>query len=319
MTPETQGMTGTNAPDPFDQLLTEPAAAAPSAGPRQQILVDSHPAPDLQQFRESWALFQDPVLCGILAGIGLGAPGVFVLLRRSVFVTAALTQAAGLGVALAFYAEIHLGLGVPPVLGALLTSIAATLIGTVGRSRRMARETRVGLVFIAASALAVLVGDRIAQEAHDIAAILFGSAVLVRPSDLWMVLGGTSLTLLLLAALTRALSFTGFDPEGARVQGLPVRGLEATFWVLFAVQVSVTTRALGSLPVFAFSVLPAMGALFLAKRLRGALLLSMALGALAGGLGYLLAFLNELPVGATQAATAVLLATLAYGISRVRR
>jgi zinc transport system permease protein len=236
-----------------------------------------------------------------------------------VFVTATLSQAAGLGVALAFYFQIHHGQDVSPVLGALLMSAAATLLVGARPPGKMSRETLVGGAFVTPSALAVLVGDRIAQEAHDIAAVLFGTAVLVRPLDLWLVLGGALLSLGTLYVVGRALTFTGFDPEGARVQGLPVRSIEATFWLVFAVQVSVSTRALGSLPVFALAVLPAAAGLGVGQSLGVALGVAALGGAFSGGAGYLLAFLQELPVGASQAACAALFAAAALGFAWVRR
>jgi zinc transport system permease protein len=67
------------------------------------------------------------------------------------------------------------------------------------------------------------------------------------------------------------------------------------------------------LPVFAFSVLPAMAALALTSRLSLVFALAAGLGALSGGGGYLLSFRGDLPVGATQAAVALGLLALALG------
>jgi zinc transport system permease protein len=315
-------------PDEFDAILGSPANSARTAtatatatanATHAEIAVDAHAAVDLADFAQNWGIYRDPVLCGVLAGAGLAALGVFVVLRRAVFMTAALSQAAGLGVAFAFYAEIHLGFSFSPVLGALVASVATTqLVGSRPRVR-LAPETLVAFAFVAASALAVLLGDRIAQEAHDIAAILFGTAVLVRPLDLWLLFGGTALTFLSLSVLGRGLVFSGFDPEGARVHGLPVRAIEAGFWTLFALEVSLATRALGSLPVFAFSVLPAAAGLVLANRLRSALVVAVGLGVAAGGLGYVAAFLFSLPVGASQATLCAAFASAAYAWARLRR
>ena len=54
---------------------------------------------------------------------------------------------------------------------------------------------------------------------------------------------------------------------GARVQGMPVRALNAFLFVSIGLAVALCTRALGALPVFAFSVLPAMTALVLTSRI----------------------------------------------------
>ena len=88
----------------------------------------------------AWTLFRDPILAGIIAGASLGMVGVFVVLRRLVFVSAALTQAAGLGVAVAFFSGIHLGLDLPPLAGALLGTLgAAVFVALDPRRLRMSR------------------------------------------------------------------------------------------------------------------------------------------------------------------------------------
>src|SRR4051812_7679539 len=150
-------------------------------------------------FIGAWDIFRNPLLCALVAGAVLGFLGVFVVLRRMVFVSAGVTQSAGLGVALAFYLEIHLGMHVDPLLGAAALALLATLAMSVdsGRAIKLPRESLLGLVFALSGGAAVLLGDRISQEAHDIESILFGSAVLVRTFDLAAVLvaGGIILAL----------------------------------------------------------------------------------------------------------------------------
>lgn len=271
-----------------------------------------------QGFREG--IYQDPVFTGILAGLVLGLLGVFVVLRRAVFVTAAVSQAAALGVALAFFFEIHLALHVPPVLMALVLALLSTSVLALPVERlRLTREAALGLAFVTASAAALLVGDRIAQEAHDISAILFGTAVLVRRIDLYLVAIVGVLVVATVLGTYRGLEFSGFDSEGARVHRLPVRLLDLLLWALVAVEVSVATRALGALPVFAFAVVPAMAALSLVERLPSALWLAAAIGALSGGLGYVFAFFLAFPVGASQAIVAVAFLLLCWPIALVRR
>lgn len=272
--------------------------------------MDEHLSPTWEDFAAGWELgiYSDAVFCAVAAGLVLGYLGVFVVLRRMVFVTAAVSQAAGLGVALTFYVDIHMGMDIDPALGAVVLALLITSVFAVPPDRlRLSRESILGLVYIGCWAGAVLVGDRIAQEAHEITAILFGSAVLVRSEDLLLVstVGGGALVLYVLAH--RGLVFTAFDRESARVQRLPVRALELFSWIAVALVVSVATRALGVLPVFAFAVLPAMAALLLSNRLVYVLPIAAVLGSISGGAGYLFAFFLELPVGASQAIVALIL------------
>jgi len=59
-------------------------------------------SPTLAEFLDGLEIFLDPILCGAAAGLVLGLLGVYVVLRRMVFVSAAITHSAGLGVAVAF-------------------------------------------------------------------------------------------------------------------------------------------------------------------------------------------------------------------------
>lgn len=273
--------------------------------------------PSWTDFILGWELFRDPILCGLVAGSALGMLGVFIVLRRMVFISAALSQAAGLGVALSFYAQIHLGLAgflVDPRLGALiLTFLAAGMLRLEPRGR-LTREGMLGLAYLLASAGTLMVGTRISQEAHDIQAILFGTGVLVRPSDTTWVLGSAALVFGLVLWWRRGLIFSSFDPDGARVRGLPTTLLSFAVLGAIALMVSIATRALGALPVFAFSILPAMAAIALAASPTSALLLAAGIGAVAGVGGYLLAFFGQFPVGASQTLVCALLAVLAWSL-----
>mgnify|MGYP001549500826 CR=1 FL=1 len=65
----------------------------------------------LADFFEGWALFEYPALAGAVAGAILGLLGVYVVLRRLVFLSAAVSQAAGLGVVIAFYLHAAFAVG----------------------------------------------------------------------------------------------------------------------------------------------------------------------------------------------------------------
>src|SRR5690606_19701798 len=107
--------------------------------------------PTWAEFVEGWELFRDPVLCAAIAGV-----------------------------ALAFYAGIHLGMDISPSLSAVLVSLAVAALLVPDPIRiGLSREAVLGLMFAATASAAVLVGSRITQEAHDIQAILFGTGVLV--------------------------------------------------------------------------------------------------------------------------------------------
>jgi zinc transport system permease protein len=271
----------------------------------------SAPAPTLDDFFAAWDLFRDPVVAAIVAGATLGYLGVYIVLRRMVFVSAALSQAAGLGVAFAFYAEIALGasgLFAQPLVWATAFTLLTTLVlAKPGREGWLSRESVLGWVYLVGSAGALIVGTRIQQEAHEISSILFGTAVLVTPPDLHLLLAVCAVVMVMQVFGGRGFRFASFDPDGAKVRGLPVALLDTALFASIAIVVSFATRVLGALPIFAFSVLPAMAAILVVPSVRNALALATVLGAISGGLGYFVSFRFAWPVGASQAATGVVL------------
>src|SRR5207248_2277370 len=144
----------------------------------------------LSDFADFWAgrdLWREPMIAGVLAGAVLGYIGVFVVLKRMVFVSAALSEISGVGVAFAFWLGAVLGIDphahatIPLLLeptwfSLVFACLAAALFSLRPGHRKLATETIVGLGYIISSALvlAILNSPRIAQEAHAVGDMLFG-------------------------------------------------------------------------------------------------------------------------------------------------
>lgn len=336
-----------------DLVLSPPphrAAAAPASSSAEQKRVDAHgfdhehskhhPSdhphelhhprgfeaaelqPSLTGFVDGWelGLYRDAVLGGALAAFTLALLGVFIVLRRAVFVAATVGQAAGLGVVVAFYVAIHWSIALPPSVGALaFAAFATSALGRLGAARGLSRDAGLGLGFLVTSAAAIALGDRITQEAHEVSSILFGSAVVVGASDVALLAALSVLVLLAVLATWRGLAFSGFDPEGARVQGLPLTWLTSGFWLVVALAIAICTRILGALPVFAFTVLPPLCAIACTRSLAVTLVCASAIGALCAAVGYGAAYFLALPVGAMQTLCCALALLPAFAVARVRR
>lgn len=268
-------------------------------------------------FIAAWPLLGDAVIAAIVLGFTLAWLGVYIVERRMVFVAAAVTQVAGAGVALGYFLAIAFDWPLDPLaVAAFLTTAAMALLA--GGSQNRPRDAWVGAVFAAASAMTLLLESQIVVEAHDIHAILFGSAVLVGPGDLALA-GAICLAVMAVQIAGRqGFGFAGFYPTAARVQGLPVMQLNLVLFLSFGLVVGIGSRALGAMPVFAFAVLPPLAALALARNFATALALAAGLGALTGGGGYFLAFVLDQPVGATQSALGCGLWLLALFVAKFR-
>lgn len=256
-------------------------------------------------FFEAWELFREPTLAGACAGATLGLVGVWIVLRGMVFLSATLSQVAGLGVAAALVAAPALGFSSPGLGAVVFTLLAALSLSLSARNGKASADATLGVLFLAASSGTLLLASRTGTELSDIDSLLFGSAVAVMPAQFrWLVVVCLGVLVLHLW-WWRGFAAVTADADEARVRGLPTRTLELALVASAALAVGVATWVLGALPTFAFSVLPALAALALAPNLPVALTLGGVFGLVAGGGGYFAAFLADAPVGPAQTALAV--------------
>jgi len=266
----------------------------------------------LHEFVGAREIWEVPLAASVIAGALLGFLGVYVVLRRTVFVSAALTQLSTLGLVATLLVEerahIETEHAIEQLAVAMVFSVVGALLLGAFRARRLPAEASVGAAWVVASALVVLGSSRLVHAAHDLGGMVFGNAVAVAASELAMLAVVAALCTAVHTAFAKELAFTSFDPETARALGMRVPLWDAVLFLTIGVAIPPAARALGALPVFAFLTLPAAGALLLRVGFRPAFALAAAFGVLAASGGYVLSWLWELPTGATMVALAAVLA-----------
>jgi zinc transport system permease protein len=264
-------------------------------------------------FWEARFLWQEPMLAAVVGAALLGYLGFFVVLRRIAFMSAALSQVSGLGVATAFWVGSFASITphedtpfylAPGFFALLFACAGAVAMSLPARSKRVTPESLVALAYLAASAMVIVVlaSPRIAQEAHEVGDLLFGNAVVVKHEFLVELCVAAVLTFGLHAVFFKDFLFCSFDPETARSLGYPVNRLDLALQLSLAVCVAVSTRALGALPVFAFLVLPAGAALLFSEKLRVVVVLSVLIAVFSAAAGYYLSWTLSLPTGPVMVA-----------------
>ena len=274
----------------------------------------------LRDFFELWPLFGDATLTGMFAGAALGILGVHVVLRRMVFLTAAISQSASLGVMLAIALSSVAVFGLlTPTLGALLMTIVT--LWAVQRARQSSRDFSdavLGVMYLAGAAGTLVLGTRVHLELHDLTAMLSGTAVAVVPEDFRAVAITSVVLVAIHLAWWRGFAAVTTDRQDAQVRDLPVRALDLTLMLSIALMISVSTRVLGPLPTFAFSILPAVAALRVAWNIPSSLVVAAVVGAMMGFVGYVIATLYSLPVGPAQTCLGLALVLAADVFARAR-
>lgn len=225
--------------------------------------------------------FQRALAAGLVVGLITSIFGVFVVLRRSSFFGDAIAHASLAGVAIAIVT------GIPPLLGAGTVAVGIGLVlNRFEKRTQLSIDTVLGFFLAFFMAIGVLVLSLRPGYQPELLSYLFGSILSVSVGSL-IAVGGIALFVVpALVFLRRSLTFATFDPEGARVAGIPVDRLLDVFNVLLALVVIASIKVVGVILVNALLVLPAATAKRVSRSVRQMFLLAplFGLGSVIGGL-----------------------------------
>ncbi len=257
-------------------------------------------------FWQSWFMWRDAIIVAALCAAALSYLGVWIVLKRVVYVPLALSQVSSVGVVVAFFiCSLLEGHRTSALFDPAWMSLVFGLVPAFYFAHPKGEGSNATVVaYLVSAASALLLAGFVRQDLHDVDSVLFGSAVLVETIQIVYV-GLAVLALGLVHVFYyRRFLFISFDPTSAGASGLRVYRHEVLLYVTFAIMISVSTRAIGALPAFGFTVLPALAALNLATTMRATFVLATLIGTLSAVLGYYLSFVWELPTGATMVGVA---------------
>jgi zinc transport system permease protein len=246
---------------------------------------------------------------GIVVGLLAPVVGFFLVQRRMSLIGDGIGHVAFAGVAGSFL------LGISPVLGALVASVAgAAGIEWLRSRRKAAGDQALALLFYTGIAAGVVLVSAAGALNANLFAYLFGSILTVTVSNLIVVgclgVGG----LVVVAVLYRSLIAAALDEDAARVSGVPVTSLNVSVAALAGVTIAVSMRIVGILLIAALMVLPVTAASRVAWSIRSTMLIAMATGVGSVIVGLTISYYANLAPGGAivlVAAGAFVLATLA--------
>lgn len=230
----------------------------------------------------------------VLVGLLCAVLGVYVVARRVVFFGAVLTQVSLVGLSLTFVPPLdvlgHTG-------GALsLTAAVALLLSGLFSDRKVPRDAVLGVVFVSAIALRMLILQKAEQvEVAEVENLMRGDILFITPELFLFTLFLSIAAMALMALFARPFAFMGLDPETAEAQGFRARRWERAFYLLAALIVAAATHLVGDLFVFGFLVIPAVAGLLLAKRVSRIILVAGVMGVACPIAGLVIAFILDVP------------------------
>ena len=240
------------------------------------------------------AFLPKALLVAVMSSIVCGVVGCYVVLRGMAFIGDAVAHAVFPGLAIAFAVSGNL------ILGGTLAGVAtAVLVAVFSQNRRLREDSVIGIFFVAAFALGIVVISRAPGYAGSLQQFLFGSITGIPDEDLYTVAVTGVLVLGAVFLLHKEFVAVTIDREMARATGLRVFWLDIVLYVLVTLAVVISVQTIGNILVLALLVTPAATARLLTDRLAAMMLLAPAIGGLCALAGLYVSWSWDFPTGGT--------------------
>ena len=260
-----------------------------------------------------YQFMQNALLAGLLAAIACGIVGVYVVVKKVVFISGGIAHASFGGIGLGYL------VGINPVLGAMAFTVASSLgIGLVTRRTRLPEDTAIGILWAMGMALGIIFIGLAPGYAPDLFSYLFGNILTVPFFDLMLMLVLDVVIIMLVALLYKGFLYLSFDEEFSTVSGVPTERLYFLLLCLIALTVVVLIRVVGIILVIALLTIPAALARQFTHSLKNMMLLAILAGVIFTFSGLWISYVLNLASGATIILVSGTVLFISFGINKLR-
>lgn len=244
-------------------------------------------------------MFAPFVMCMILVAIH-SYLGLHIIAREVIFVDLSLAQMAALGGVVALLYGVAPDSSTAFIFSLIFTCVGAALFAltrTRGKGR-VPHEAIIGIVYVVASAAAILAADKAPRGAEALHDVMEGAPIIwVTPSQIVKKGAAYAALGLLHFFLRRQFLKISFHAGEAEREGWRIRAWDFLFYVSFGVAVTISVPVAGVLLVFTMLVVPAVVAFLFTRDIRKMVLISWGTGALASLLGLYISYVGNFPTG----------------------
>ena len=199
-----------------------------------------------------YEFMQRALIAAVLVSISCGVVGSYVVIKRIVSLSGAISHAAFGGVGLGYF------LGVNPVLAAIPFSIISAIsIGGVKQITNISEDTAIGILWSVGMAIGVIFINLTPGYAPDLFSYLFGSILTVSNTDLYIMLILDLVIISVVYMFRREFLAVSFDEEFSNVVGLPALLIYMLLLALVALSVVVLIKVVGVILLIALFTIPA--------------------------------------------------------------
>ena len=250
----------------------------------------------------------------VVVAVACALPGVFLVLRRMVLMSDAISHAILLGIVVAYFITRDMSSPFLVFAAAATGLLTVALVELINRTRLVREDAAIGLVFPLLFSLGVILISRYAGNVHlDTDAVLLGELAFAPfdrlvwfgydfgPKALGVMTGILALNILFITIFYKELKLTAFDAGLAAALGFSPAVINYALMSLVSLTAVGAFDAVGSILVVALMVAPPAAAYLLTERLAVMILLSAAIGSVGAVSGYWLAHLLDVSIAGSMA------------------
>jgi ABC-type Mn2+/Zn2+ transport system permease subunit len=260
------------------------------------------------------AFQQRALIGGALAALALALVGTWVVIRGLSFLGDALVHGVVPGIAVAILFDFNVLAG---AIGAAAVMMGG--INLVHRQTTFSEDTSIGLLFVGMLGLGVILISRTDSYSGSLTAILFGDALGVTSSDVWLLAGLLVVTFVAIVLLYRPFLALAFNEQKAQLLGLHPRLAHAALLGLITVAIVGSFQTVGTLLVFGLLVGPPATAALMVRRVPAMMSLAALIGVLSVAVGLIISFHANTSGSATMAVTPIALFFIVLTFTSIRR
>ena len=255
------------------------------------------------------------ILVTCVAACVCAVVGCHVVLRGMSFSGDAVAHSVFPGLAIAFVCSGSLVLG-----GTLAGVGTAVLVALLSQNRRLKEDSIIGVLFVGAFGLGLVIISWAPGYAGSLQDFLFGSLTGIPASEVPFVLIASAVIVGVFAFFHKEVVAVSLDRESARVAGLPVMALDLLVYISVAGAVVISVQIIGNILVLALLITPAASARLLTNSLGAMIRTALVIGVLSSLCGIYLSWSLDLPAGASIVCvvTLVFIAAWVYRSCRSR-
>ncbi|MFT5493994.1 MAG: ABC-type Mn2+/Zn2+ transport system permease subunit [Limisphaerales bacterium] len=257
-------------------------------------------------------LLRNSVLVSVMIGALAPLFGVFLVMRRMVFLGVALPHISATGIALAL--SLHVWLGyydgahgsnerILAIIGSIVFAGGALLVlALLERRGSAAAEGRIGAAYVIATATSILLLAKCPQAERGWLSLFKGEIIAVSDQDL--ILGAVSFALLttVLLVFRKELLLVSYDRALATVLRKNVVLWDVVLYALIGLSISISVFIAGPLITFGFMLIPPLIAQVFARSMRQLGIIASIVGGAGAFAGFCAAYHWDLPIGPSNVA-----------------